>query len=87
MTMQISGEQEISGVPILRVRDWMARDSMRTRSCLVACFHRWKLTRYESSLNRAHLLHRVTYADECPLEIGLYRRKRRSGILMTHSFK
>ncbi len=57
MTMQIGGEQEIGGVPILRVRDWLARDSMRTRSRLVACFHRWKLTRYESN---EHISHRVT---------------------------
>jgi predicted nucleotidyltransferase len=34
-------------VPALKVRDWLARDSMRTRTCLVACLHRWKLTRYE----------------------------------------
>lgn len=57
MTKQISGEQEIGGVPILRVRDWLSRDSMRTRSCLVACFHRWKLTRYEPE---EQISHRVT---------------------------
>ena len=54
MTLQISGKQEIGGVPILRVRDWLSRDSMRTRSCLVACFHRWKLTRYEPEEQIAH---------------------------------
>ena len=46
MTKQISSEQEIGGVPILRVRDWLARDSTRTRDCLAACFCRWKPTRY-----------------------------------------
>lgn len=34
-------------MPVLRVRDWLARDSTRTRSCLFACFRRWKLTRFE----------------------------------------
>ena len=46
MTKQISGKQEIGGVPILRVRDWLARDSTRNRRCLIACFHRWEPTRY-----------------------------------------
>lgn len=46
MTKQISGEQEIGGVPALKVRDWLARDGTRTRNCLVACFCRWKPTRY-----------------------------------------
>lgn len=54
MTHQISGKQEIGGVPILRVRDWLSRDSMRTRSSLVACFHRWKLTRYEPEQQIGH---------------------------------
>jgi predicted nucleotidyltransferase len=49
MTKQISGEQEIGGVPILRVRDWLARDSTRTRGCLTACFRRWQPTRYKSA--------------------------------------
>ena len=67
MTKQISGEQEIGGVPILRVRDWLSRDSMRTRSCLVACFHRWKLTRYEPE---EHISHRVTKLMSALLELG-----------------
>lgn len=67
MTKQISGEQEIGGVPTLRVRDWLSRDSMRTRSCLVACFHRWKLTRYEPD---EHISHRVTKLMSALLELG-----------------
>lgn len=54
MTKQISGKQQLGGVPILRVRDWLSRDSIRTISCLVACFHRWKLTRYEPEEQIAH---------------------------------
>ena len=47
MTMQISGKEEIGGVPVLKVRDWLARDLTRTRPCLDACFRRWRLMLYK----------------------------------------
>ncbi|MFP5236650.1 MAG: nucleotidyltransferase domain-containing protein [Acidobacteriota bacterium] len=62
MTKQIDGKQEIGGVPILRVRDWLSRDSMRTKSCLVACFHRWKLTRYEPEEQISHRVDKLMNA-------------------------
>jgi len=67
MTKQISGKQEIGGVPILKVRDWLARDSTRNRRCLIACFHRWKLTRYEPE---EHISHRVTTLMNALSELG-----------------
>jgi predicted nucleotidyltransferase len=65
--MQISGKQEIGGVPVLKVRDWLARDSTRTRGCLVACFHRWKPTRYKPE---EYISHRVSTLMNALLKLG-----------------
>lgn len=67
MTKQISGKREIGGVPILRVRDWLARDSTRNRNCLVACFHRWAPTRY---MPEEYIARRVTALMNALLKLG-----------------
>ena len=67
MTKQISGEQEIGGVPILRVRDWLARDSTRTRGSLIACFRRWQPTRYKSA---EHISRQVSMLMNALLKLG-----------------
>lgn len=67
MTKQISGEQEVGGVPILRVRDWLARDSTRTRGCLTACFCRWQPTRYKSA---EYISGRVSMLMSALLKLG-----------------
>lgn len=67
MTKQISGKHEIGGVPVLRVRDWLARDSTRRSSCLVACFHRWSPTRFEPE---EVIARRVSVLLNALLELG-----------------
>jgi len=65
--MQISGTQEIGGVPVLRVRDWLARDGTRTRSCLVPCFRRWNPTRF---MPEEFIAARVSVLLNALLELG-----------------
>jgi predicted nucleotidyltransferase len=67
MTMQISGKQEIGGVPLLRVRDWLANDSTRTESCLFARFCRWEPTRYKPA---EYITKRVSALLSALLELG-----------------
>ena len=72
MTKQISSEQEIGGVPILRVRDWLARDSTRTRGLPYCLF--LPLAADSLQVCGIHFWPGI-YADERSLEIGLPRRR------------
>lgn len=65
--MQVSGKEEIGGVPILKVRDWMANDSIRSRSCLISRFCRWSPTQYKSP---AYIEKRVSALLKALLEQG-----------------
>jgi predicted nucleotidyltransferase len=67
MTKQISSNQEIAGVPALKVRDWLARDCTRTKSYLVACFHRCGPTRYRPE---EYIARRVSDLLNALLELG-----------------
>jgi predicted nucleotidyltransferase len=72
MTMQISGKQEIGGVPALKVRDWMARDLVGSKESLVACFNRWEPTKYKPS---EYIEKRVSFVLNALLEMGYIEKE------------